>query len=93
MVTILSRVLSARSSYHYACKIYDAPGNVGTMKTGDGKKGSAKKMTPKGIAGKTETAINQVCPFVGLAAQEYHSTQNSQQQKVPHSLCVAMLDC
>ena len=85
VVVILGRVFATRSPYHYAYKINDAPGNVGTMKTCNGKESSAKKIAPKGIATKSKTRIDQVGPFVYLAAQEYHSTQDGQQQKVPHS--------
>ena len=93
LVAIVSRISAANTLYHYACKIYDAPGNVGAMETRNGEEGSSKEIIPKGIATQPKTGMDQVCPFVCLAAEEYHSTQNGQQQKVSHSLCVAMPDC
>ena len=93
LVAIVSRISAANSLYHYACKINYTPGNMGAMETRNGEKGSSEEIISKRIATQPKTGMDQVCPFVCLAPQEYHSTQNGQQQKVSHSLCVAMPDC
>ena len=84
-ITVLSRVSSTLSLHDYTNKIYDARCNVATVKPCDGEERSAKEIIAKGIATESKPRIDQVRPFVCLAAKEYHSTQNGQQQVIAHS--------
>ena len=84
-ITVLSRVSSTLSLHEYTGKIYDARCNVATVKPCDSEEGSTKEIIAIGIATESEPRIDQVRPFVCLAAKEYHSTQNGQQQIIAHS--------